>query len=62
MDNLVLCFVIIKMGRNSGGVGRGPAHFGPALASFLPAHQGQVAHFGPNLAHNIGPAWPGPEM
>ena len=38
---------------NSGGLGHGLAHFGPAWAGFLPAHQG------PNLALKIGPAWPG---
>ena len=36
----------------SGGLGRGPAHFGPAWAGFLTAHQGPVAHFGPNLTEN----------
>ena len=46
----------------SGGLGRGPAHFGPAWAGFLPAHQGPEAHFGPNLALKIGPARPGPKI
>ena len=44
------------------GLDNGPAHFGPAWAGFLPINQGPVAHFGTNLAHNIGPAWPGPKM
>ena len=46
----------------SGGLGRGPAHFGPAWAGFLTAHQGPEAHFGPNLALKIGPARPGPKI
>ena len=49
-------------GQHSGGLGRGPAHFGPAWAGFLPAHQGPEAHFGPNLALKIGPARPGPKI
>ena len=48
--------------QTSGGLGRGPAHFGPAWAGFLPAHQGPEAHFGPNLALKIGPARPGPKI
>ena len=51
-----------KMAHTSGGLGRGPAHFGPAWAGFLPAHQGPEAHFGPNLALKIGPARPGPKI
>ena len=47
---------------SSGGLGRGPAHFGPAWAGFLTAHQGPEAHFGPNLALKIGPARPGPKI
>ena len=49
-------------GQISGGLGRGPAHFGPAWAGFLTAHQGPEAHFGPNLALKIGPARTGPKI
>ena len=45
-----------------GGLGRGPAHFGPAWTGFLTTHQGPVDHFGPNLAHDNGPARLGPKM
>ena len=48
--------------RISGGLGHGPAHFGPAWAGFLLAHQGPEAHFGPNLALKNGPAQPGPKI
>ena len=36
---------------NSDGLGHDPV-----WAGFLPAHQGSVAHFGPNYHHKIGPA------
>ena len=62
MPGLYITDVMQKCLTPSGTLASSPAHFGPDLAGFLPAHQGPEARFGHNLALKIDPVQPGPEI